>query len=171
MTKKGFAVFLGSAFCLSVFLWSLTGTAVAATINFTDFLKSLTHENQVCRYDLTTQDDPLAGFNGMQEVAYLGSPFSTGKIDFGTTNFSYSDIYRAAGGFLKEWTGNDWFVAGKEYYVVALQDGRFNNDYVDLVIALEITEAPIPPSALLLGSGIIGLIGFGLRRRSAGSQG
>ena len=233
--KKAFRVFVGLTLCLS--LWSLTGTAVAATISFADLLRSLAGmsvasagiddidnlaflyeegdarpgtsvlKDHAYRYDLATDGNPLAGLTGFHEVAYLGyeagntntlhtygvvftnntSPvLSTERVDFDTavfndtidgpvgvaltgTDYSYLDIYRVAGTFLKEWTGSDWFEDGKSYYVVGYEDGHPDDDFDDLVIAFE--AVPIPPSALLLGSGIIGLIGFGLRRRSARLQG
>jgi hypothetical protein len=38
----------------------------------------------------------------------------------------------------------------------------------DYFAQIDVDAVPIPPSALLMGSGLIGLIGFGVRRRRAG---
>jgi len=114
------------------------------------------------------------------------SVFSTGSADFGTAVFNnpagglinvaltgtaHLDIYKAAGSFLKEVTGNNWFADGKEYYIIGFNDGYTGDkDYDDFVVAIDATamHTPIPSAALLLGSGIIGLAGFGLRRRRSG---
>ena len=45
--------------------------------------------------------------------------------------------------------------------------GSLNFSFVSAGNCDSIKPVPIPPSALLLGSGVIGLIGFGVRRRKA----
>jgi hypothetical protein len=57
-------------------------------------------------------------------------------------------------------------------YIVAFEDGSDNqpfgdSDYNDLVFKITVTSTPVPlpPSALLMGSGLLGLVGLGWRRR------
>ena len=53
-----------------------------------------------------------------------------------------------------------------DYTVVDLNYGMYELVSGDVVFAqIDARPVPIPPSALLLGSGMIGLIGFGVRRR------
>ncbi len=57
-------------------------------------------------------------------------------------------------------------------FIVAFEDGDGkqpwgDQDYNDLVLWVhrDFAPIPLPPSALLLGSGLLGLVGFGWRRR------
>ena len=49
------------------------------------------------------------------------------------------------------------------YYIINLSSSTF-------VTAHDLSTVPIPPSALLLGSGVLGLIGFGVRRRRSNAS-
>jgi MYXO-CTERM domain-containing protein len=60
------------------------------------------------------------------------------------------------------------FKISNTHYIVAFEDGGGINslgdkDYNDLVLNVTTSAAPLPPSAFLLGSGLLGLIGW--RRR------
>lgn len=202
-------------FCtVLLFVWGLTGTAAASTMNIDDLVflykqgnsQSSTYilKDQVDRYDLDN-GNPLAAFHGVYEFIYLGyeagytntladgsgmvfdnkvsAVFSTGSADLGTAVFNnpagssmnvsltgteHLDIYKASGSFLREVTGSSWFEDGKEYYIIGFNDGyRGDADYDDIVVAIDATamHTPIPSAVLLLGSGLVGLAGFGIRRR------
>ncbi len=67
------------------------------------------------------------------------------------------------------------FDLGNGSYIVAFEDGATSqpygdNDYNDLVFKVTVvaTPVPIPPSALLQGSRLLGLVGLGWRRRKNG---
>lgn len=60
------------------------------------------------------------------------------------------------------------FQISPTHFIVAFEDGNGSQplgdiDYNDLVLNVE--AVPLPPSALLLGSGLLGLLGFRLRRK------
>jgi hypothetical protein len=57
------------------------------------------------------------------------------------------------------------FKISDTHYIVAFEDGIGVNslgdwDYNDLVLDIRTSAVPVPPSALLMGSGLLGLIGF-----------
>jgi hypothetical protein len=57
------------------------------------------------------------------------------------------------------------------HYIVAFEDGAGVNslgdkDYNDLVLNVNTAPVPIPPSALLIASGLLGLVGFRRLRKS-----
>lgn len=128
----------------------------------------------------------LADGSGMVFDNKVSAVFSTGSANLGTAVFNnpagssmnvsltgteHVDIYKASGSFLREVTGSSWFEDGKEYYIIGFNDGyRGDADYDDIVVAIDATamHTPIPSAVLLLGSGIMGLAGFGLRRRRNG---
>ena len=100
----------------------------------------------------------------------LGSAFFDDTID-GPTNIwltgtSNLDIYQIEGTYLNAYTQTDWFEVGITYYVVGFGDGLGDQDYDDLVVAIKgPMHTPLPSAVLLLGSGLLGLMGFGLRGR------
>jgi len=82
-----------------------------------------------------------------------------------------------SGGGIKytEWAGNNGGALGQSnglifkisnsQYIVAFEDGIGVNslgdsDYNDLVFNVRTSAVPVPPSALLMGSGLLGLIGL-----------
>jgi hypothetical protein len=127
--------------------------------------------------------DTLTSGLGTTFTNKTSSVFSTANFDINSAAFNDTvigpsgvyltgtnnlDIYKVAGSFLYQMTGNGWFDAGKEYFIIGFNDGyRGDKDYDDLVIAVEVPamNTPIPSAVLLLGSGIMGLIGVGVRQR------
>ena len=66
--------------------------------------------------------------------------------------------------YLMDSNGNlvDYTITETDYATYEIKVGN------DVIIQIDaVASVPIPPSALLLGSGVIGLIGFGVRRRRA----
>jgi hypothetical protein len=66
------------------------------------------------------------------------------------------------------------FDLGTGQFIIAFEDGSSSqplgdNDYNDLVLKVTVTATPIPlpPSALLLGSGLLGLVGLRRWRKNA----
>ena len=56
-------------------------------------------------------------------------------------------------------------------YLVAFEDGDSHQplndmDYNDLVFVVQANAVPIPPSVILLGSGLLGLVGLRRLRKS-----
>jgi hypothetical protein len=95
-----------------------------------------------------------------------------------TTDFGFADITSGGGTKYTELNLNSGnpsqsngliFQITPSQWIVAFEDGASNQplgdmDYNDLVLRVAVTapatQAPIPPSGLLLGSGILGLIGL-----------
>lgn len=98
---------------------------------------------------------------------------SGGLVNVALTGTKNLDIYKVAGSLLKQLTGENWFSDGEEYYIIGFNDGYTGDaDSDDIVVAIDATamHTPIPSAVLLLGSGLMGLAGFGLRHRQNGRQ-
>lgn len=80
-----------------------------------------------------------------------------GTLDLGTTETFYF--------YMGDTTGTSYEVASLENTNYEISNGTAGALLIDFA-----NNVPIPPSALLLGSGVIGLIGFGIRRRRASGQ-
>jgi hypothetical protein len=133
--------------------WYLAGNAVSAT---------------PFGFDVNT-----AGVNGIYMVPSEPIAFAPGS-DFGFYDLTsgggtkYTETALNAGGLQNGLI----FDLGAGHYIVAFEDGAGigslgDGDYQDLVLNVRMTQTlvPLPPSALLLGSGLLGLVGVGWRRR------
>jgi hypothetical protein len=80
---------------------------------------------------------------------------ATGEFGFFYTDVSGPTVYYTSYG-LSTKSENGWY---------ALTRSGFPAVYVSGADPVNASHTPLPPSAFLLGSGIVGLIGFGLSRR------
>ncbi len=114
--------------------------------------------------------------------------FGPGGLSFtpvtdGSGNFGFADQYSDGTHTGTAYTEHDLnvkkqlqgliFEIGPNEWMVCFEDGQsFNGclgdqDYNDLVLHVTrtFTPVPLPPAALLMGSGLLGLVGLGWRRR------
>lgn len=116
-------------------------------------------------FKISDDFDPGGGFiynhNVPTQISAIGN-------NYGNTSFGGGSVNWAALGSLPNWevTG----IPGGHLY----QDdpsGKWNITWGTATCANDVVggdaQVPIPPSALLLGTGLLGLVGFGWRRRQA----
>ena len=83
---------------------------------------------------------------------------STSNFAFFAPHGSYSST-----GTPGQFIGNAWYVGIEDLTDGAAHEGCYG-DFQDMVI--KISSVPVPASVLLLGSGLVGLLGLGWRKRS-----
>lgn len=91
-----------------------------------------------------------------------GSFYSTPGVSGATSdgNFAFFAPTGSYTGSAGTYTGNVWYIGVED-----LPLGNSDLDYNDMIF--KVTNVPLPPSALLLGTGLLGLAGLGWRRRKA----
>lgn len=128
--------------------WTGTELGVYKASDGSDYLKILDPVAGIADATLTISGDASSGYTLLIDTnvnsLYLGST--------DTFYFSFGDP--TSGGVI---TYNVTPDGGQNYYV---SSGEAKFRAIDFA-----NNVPLPPSAMLLGSGVVGLIGFGLKRR------
>jgi hypothetical protein len=101
---------------------------------------------------LKTGDDPTT------EFSITGTTLSTQYGDVALDSTKTYGFYYVQNGVKKVTYDVGWYNLNTNTYYLTLGDSV-------VMLSVDSKPVPIPPSALLLGSGMIGLIGFGVRRR------
>jgi hypothetical protein len=108
-------------------------------------------------YDISTAEG--SGWTAVADYTNLTLYYLAGQGDFdGLTGGSHNIIYDIDLTFLNDADGNTPLTWLHQTYLCG-------ND--NLMGQIPFTPIPLPPSALLLGSGLLGLVGLGWRRRQS----
>ncbi len=104
--------------------------------------------------------DSMNGFGGWFDLANPGGPGSS------------IDVYVGAnyvGNIPNTYVGQFWgfFSNIGPFSAVTFVEGPGSNQETYNIVDLAICPVPVPGSLLLLGSGVLGLVGIGLRRKSS----
>ncbi len=110
-------------------------------------------------YTVFTYAYGMHGFGGWFDLANPGGPGSSIDVYVGT-DFVVNIPNTFAGEFLG-------FFSDTPFSAVTFVDGGLPGQETYQVVDLSICPVPLPGSLLLLGSGILGLVGIGIRRKSA----
>jgi len=98
-------------------------------------------------------------FSFWSSEAFVGQPVSNGGLGVLNANGSYDTNEYSIG-----------FAARTSNSVILLfGDGVYprDNDFDDMAVLLEVTAIPLPPSAILFGTALLGLAGLRRRKRKA----
>ena len=101
----------------------------------------------------------MNGFGGWFDLANPGGPGSSIDVYVGA-DFVVNIPNTSAGEFLG-------FFSDTPFSAVTFKEGPGSGQETYQVVDLAICPAPIPGSLLLLGTGFLGLVGIGIRRKSS----
>jgi hypothetical protein len=113
-------------------------------------------------YQVVSYTTPMNGWGGWFDLSNPGGPGSSINVYVGTDPTTGILV----GNIPNTQIGEFWsFFADTPFTSVVLADGGLPGQETYQIVDMAICPVPIPPAAILLGSGLLGLVGLRFRRK------